>query len=131
MEGEAGLTTLTKKERNELDFSAGIVTPQENLIAKIQEMPDTKKLTISGKYNSLVITKQVSLDIKAFNNLNPDFDNMIAMNGNYDLRLPNEKMDLFLANKYQILNESLQVILNAANQTAVTVPAKNTSNPKL
>jgi membrane-bound lytic murein transglycosylase D len=131
MEGEAGLTTLTKKERKELDFSSGIVTPEENLIAKIQEIPNTKKLTISGKYSSLVITKQVSLDIREFNKMNPNFDNMIAMNGNYDLRLPNDKMDLFLANKYQILNESLQLILNAANNTATTLPVKKTFDSKL
>lgn len=124
MEGEAGLTTLTKHELKDLKFVTGIVNPDEDLISKIKEVPNTKKLTISGKYNSMVIVKQVAYEISEFNKLNPGFDNVIATNGNYDLRLPNDKMDLFLANKYQILNESMQLILNAANSSNAGISMK-------
>ena len=46
--------------------------------------------------------------------MNPDFDNKIATMGNFDLRLSPEKMDLFLANKFKILNESVQLLLSEA-----------------
>ncbi|MBK7882813.1 MAG: lytic transglycosylase domain-containing protein [Chitinophagaceae bacterium] len=68
--------------------------------------------SISGKYNSLVIAKNLGIDIQQFNRLNPSFDHMIINNGNYDLRLPEDKMQAFLANKYQILNECVQILLN-------------------
>jgi hypothetical protein len=51
------------------------------------------------------------MDIVAFNRYNPDFDNMMSINGNYDLRLPSDKMQLFIANKYVILNECVQLLL--------------------
>ena len=61
------------------------------------------------------------MDIILFNHFNPDFDNMMATIGNYELRLPPEKMQLFLVNKYAILNESVQVLLGddniSSNQT--------------
>jgi len=119
MEGDGGLTTLTKYELDKREFTPGIVITDENLAAKIQELPGTKKITISGKYNSLVIAKQIAYNISDFNKLNPNFDQVMANAGNYDLRLPVEKMDMFLANKYLILNESLQLLLNAANHTKV------------
>jgi hypothetical protein len=40
---------------------------------------------------------------------------MMASNGNYDLRLPADKMQLFLANKYVILNECIQLLLGESS----------------
>lgn len=71
----------------------------------------TETQTISGKFNSVVIAKNLALDIAQFNRYNPDFDNRLGMNGQYDLILPADKMQLFLANKYQILNECVQLLL--------------------
>ena len=69
------------------------------------------------------------MDIIQFNRFNPQFDDMIANNGNYDLRLPEDKMQLFLANKYNILNECVQVLLGdntiSSNQTFYPSPEKN------
>ncbi len=36
---------------------------------------------------------------------------MASANNSYDLKLPADKMDLFVSNKYQILNESVQRLL--------------------
>lgn len=72
----------------------------------------TQTETISGKFNSAVIAKNLSLDISQFNKYNPDFDNRLGMNGQFDMILPSEKMQLFLANKYQILNECVQLLLS-------------------
>ena len=40
---------------------------------------------------------------------------MMNNNGNYDLRLPQEKMQLFQTNKYIILNECVQLLLGDGN----------------
>jgi membrane-bound lytic murein transglycosylase D len=55
------------------------------------------------------------MDIVQFNRYNPDFDYMMANNGNYDLRLPQDKMPIFMANKYVILNECVQLLLGDSN----------------
>jgi uncharacterized membrane-anchored protein len=52
------------------------------------------------------------MDILSFNRYNPLFDKHIAANGLYELILPEDKMSLFLANKYQILNECVQYMLS-------------------
>ena len=57
------------------------------------------------------------MDIAAFNKMNPEFDKLIADNGKYELRLPNNKMDIFLAKKFDILNESVQLLLKAVSDT--------------
>ena len=49
--------------------------------------------------------------IDDFNRFNPGFDDVLASGGTYNLRLPNDKMNLFVANKYPILNECVQQLL--------------------
>jgi membrane-bound lytic murein transglycosylase D len=69
-------------------------------------------LNISGKYISSVISKYILMDGAEFNRYNPDFDKVMASaNNSYDLKLPADKIDLFVSNKYQILNESVQRLL--------------------
>jgi membrane-bound lytic murein transglycosylase D len=67
---------------------------------------------ITGRYNSSVITKHIEMDIVTFNRYNPGFDSQVGTNASYDLRLPADKMDIFLTKKTEILNESLQLLLN-------------------
>jgi membrane-bound lytic murein transglycosylase D len=104
MEGTGGITTAANP-----GASANPYEKKPELTA--DELATVAVQSISGKYNSLVITKNLSMDIVQFNRYNPDFDNMMASNGNYDLRLPADKMQLFLANKYSILNECVQLLL--------------------
>jgi membrane-bound lytic murein transglycosylase D len=104
MEGAGGITTLTKNEASNL------------LVAKSTarlDIPGAKSQMISGRYNSRIIVKHLTMDLETFNKLNPDFDKVIGSTGNYELRLPGEKMDLFLTKKFDILDESVQVLLNA------------------
>jgi membrane-bound lytic murein transglycosylase D len=104
MEGQGGITTATKDEAKEAIFTASL-TPEEDALSKRQP--------ISGRYNSFIILKHISMDIAAFNKLNPNFDKLIASTGIYELKLPNDKMELFLAKKPTILNESMQLLLTA------------------
>ena len=108
-EGEGGITTLTKAEAAEQLGSSSL------LIRKItpSEQASARSVTISGKYYSAVIAKNVNMDIADFNRYNPNFDKLMATAENsYDLKLPADKMELFTANKYQILNESVQLLLS-------------------
>jgi membrane-bound lytic murein transglycosylase D len=80
-----------------------------------EEITNTKVLSISGKYNSSVIAKNLDMDISEFNQLNPGMDAILRSGTNYDLRLTAEKMDLFVANRYAILNECVELLLNDVN----------------
>jgi membrane-bound lytic murein transglycosylase D len=51
---------------------------------------------------------------------------MASSNNTYELKLPADKMDLFVANKYQILNESVQSLLK---EDMVVVAPAGTSGP--
>jgi peptidoglycan lytic transglycosylase D len=106
MEGEGGVTTLTKKE-------AGIYL-LANTTDKVvkDEFSDAVSQTINGRYNSFVIVRHVVMDISVFQKINPNFDSEIASNGKYELRLPSDKMDVFMAKKFEILNESIRLLLN-------------------
>jgi membrane-bound lytic murein transglycosylase D len=106
MEGQGGITTSTKKEAKNLILTSN---------SEKEEIADAKIEVISGRYNSLVIVKYITMDITAFNKMNPDFDKLIADNGKYELRLPNNKMDIFLAKKFDILNESVQMLLKSVS----------------
>ena len=130
MEGFGGVTT-TPNLRGDMGIRS------VNSYDKKPDLTDTELETattqsISGKYNSAVITKNLSMDIVLFNRYNPDFDNMMAINGNYDLRLPADKMQLFLANKYVILNECVQLLLgdNPAPVNQTTYPRQKGQKKK-
>jgi membrane-bound lytic murein transglycosylase D len=131
MEGSGGITTTPNLNGN---YGASVNPYDKKPDLTEAELETAATQSISGKYNSLVITKNLSMDIVTFNRYNPDFDNMMSVNGNYDLRLPADKMQLFLANKYVILNECVQLLLGdnpapASNQTIYT-PPKTTKKKK-
>jgi peptidoglycan lytic transglycosylase D len=104
MEGQGSIATVTKEEARNLVSPVSSISPEA--------LAGSKTQSISGRYNSLVIAKHVTMDIAAFNKFNPDFDKQIASGNSYDLRLPGDKMDMFLAKKPEILNESVQLLLN-------------------
>lgn len=128
MEGSGGVTTTPNMVGNGIGANPYDTKPD----LTEEEMAAASTQSISGKYNSLVITKNLSMDIVQFNRYNPDFDNMMSINGNYDLRLPADKMQLFLANKYVILNECVQLLLgdNPAPSNQTTYPPQKRSKKK-
>ena len=88
------------------------------------ETANSSVLNLSGKYISSVIAKNLEMDFKDFNRYNPGFDNTMASGSSYELRLPNDKMDLFVANKYPILNECVQQLLGDVNMNTKTIYKK-------
>lgn len=127
-EGQGSVTTLTKEEAKEQLSGSSMYVFSRKLSP--EEVVGASTVPITGKYYSAIIARYTLLDMPTFTRYNPDFDKVMASNNNtYDLKLPKEKMELFAANKYQILNESVQQLLNGSDstgtnntQTASTVP---------
>lgn len=110
-EGQGGITTLTRAETAEQIGAVSQLQSISNL--NDAEQAAAKTIKVSGKYHSVVIAKVIVMDINEFNRYNPNFDRVMATAENsYELKLPADKMDLFLSNKYQILNESVQLLLS-------------------
>lgn len=112
-EGEGGITTVTKDETKELIMQQISTLSEEERNSSI-----TKKIT--GRYNTAVILKYIGMEPQAFNKYNPRFDDSIAVNGTYELRLPVQQMNTFIAKRYEILEESLKQLLQPAGTTATT-----------
>ena len=125
MEGTGGVTTATNIG-GAYDFRGGVNSFDAKPYLSDTELEAASTQSITGKFNSLVIAKNLAMDITSFNRYNPDFDNFISINGNYDLRLPADKMQLFIANKYVILNECVQLLLG---DNPDPVPNQSTSYP--
>ncbi|MBI2730942.1 MAG: lytic transglycosylase domain-containing protein [Sphingobacteriales bacterium] len=103
MEGKGGVTTMVNDGSNKTD----------SISSAVMEDPNIEKLHINGRYSSVVIAKNLLMDMIEFNRLNPGLDAAIASAANsYDLRLPKQKMKVFIANKNIILNESVQLLVN-------------------
>ena len=113
-EGQGGITTLTKAEADaQLGAAAGYILARK---LTTSELEAAKTATISGKYFSSIIAKHILMEVTDFNRYNPDFDRLMASAENtYELKLPPAKMELFNANKYQILNESVNLLLSGAS----------------
>jgi membrane-bound lytic murein transglycosylase D len=109
-EGQGSVTTLTKDEATEQLSGSSMYVFNRKLDK--EESNSAITLNISGKYIASVISRYILMDGSEFNRYNPDFDKVMASaNNSYDLKLPADKMDLFVSNKYQILNESVQRLL--------------------
>ncbi len=117
-EGQGGLCTLTKKETDENYGVNGTYIFNRRLTGA--ELDEAKTQTVSGKYRAAVIAKNIMMEPAEFARYNPDFDKVMASaNSSYEIKLPADKLELFNANKYQILNESIQMLLNNVSNTAV------------
>jgi membrane-bound lytic murein transglycosylase D len=55
---------------------------------------------------------------------------MAKAENTYELKLPQDKMELFIANKYQILNESVQMLLSGATVSAITTSVSRPTGKK-
>jgi len=122
-EGQGSVTTLTREEAQEQLSGSSMYVFSRNLTR--EEENSVKTVTISGKYFSSVIARYTLLDMPTFTRYNPEFDKIMASSNNtYDLKLPADKMELFAANKYEILNESVQLLLNGEEQDTAGAIAK-------
>jgi membrane-bound lytic murein transglycosylase D len=113
-EGQGSICTLTKSEATEQIAALAGYLQKRSLTA--EELNESSTTTISGKYRAEVIAKYVNMDSEEFNRYNPYFDQVMDQPENkYDLKLPAENMEKFIANKYPILNESVQLLLTTSD----------------
>jgi membrane-bound lytic murein transglycosylase D len=105
---------------NHLNDSSAVTKPD----ISETETTNSKELPVSGRYNASIIAKNLHMDIRDFNRYNPGFDDMLASGGTYELRLPNEKMDSFIANKYPILSNCVQHLLQDVNMNTKAINKK-------
>lgn len=106
MEGQGGVTTITKKESDKLLMTAANTASNAGL--------GTVEIDGGSRYSSVVIANLVNMEYAAFNKLNPDFDNLLATTDadkSIMLRLPADKLLLFQANKMQILEQSMRLMM--------------------
>jgi len=113
-EGQGGLTTLTKAETKE-HYGQQLYAYTRNLTH--EETSNALEQQVSGKYQSVIIAKHIGMSPEDFSRYNPDFDNLVskAQSKGYKMKLPKEKMDMFNASKYAILQESVDMLLNGAS----------------
>lgn len=135
MEGSGGVTTIvngndsinvSNNDMTRTSYGSGNIfnNPyQTNTPTVIEE--EVEVLPISGKYNSLIIAKNLSMDILSFNRYNPGLDDRLATTGSAELKLPADKMQIFIANKYSILNECINVLLGSTTIPTKTVYPKS------
>lgn len=128
-EGQGSVTTLTREEATEQVSGSAMYILHRSLTPA--ELDDSRTVTIAGKYYSSAIAKYTLMDSATFARYNPEFDKIMAStNNSYDLKLPADKMDLFQANKYDILRESVALMSSgddapeAAGTMASRVAAK-------
>jgi membrane-bound lytic murein transglycosylase D len=105
MEGNGGVVTATRDELSDMVVTTG---------AGGAELEHSTAYNITGRFNSAVIIRHTGVDAVLFHKLNPSFDSQVALNGKYELRLPTLSMNLFVAKRYQILDESLALLMNTS-----------------
>ncbi|MBY0476598.1 MAG: lytic transglycosylase domain-containing protein [Chitinophagaceae bacterium] len=101
MEGKGGVTTTVNNGQQQ---KADEFAPEKT-------DPNIDVQAIAGKFSSVIMAKNLVIDLMYFNQLNPNFDAVLAGNNTFNLRLPKEKMQVFNANRYSILSESVQLLL--------------------
>jgi membrane-bound lytic murein transglycosylase D len=93
------------------------------------DMFNTVEFNISGKYRIEAIAKKLNVEVAEMNRLNPGFAQALAGPENsYDLRVPKDKMKVFMNERDEILKESVQMTLDdkavASTRAKFPPPAK-------
>lgn len=126
MEGAGGETTSTADEWAAIAEQTKAQALQVQLSQ--EELDATATYALEGKYNSLVIVNQLGMDISQFNRFNPNFDKTVNADGGCTLRLPKDKMEVFQANRYIILRQSLMASLESAGNVGSGFPEPKIKN---
>jgi len=124
MEGGGGETTSTNDEWAALQAQTKTQVNISELQISDEVLANTDTTTLEGKYISVVLANQVGMDINEFNKLNVNFDQLVGLEGGYTLRLPKDKMELFQANRFIILKQSIMASLQSAEAIGAGFPAE-------
>ena len=97
-------------ERNGSETTGMKKTEQQLPVLSAEELSSTDTISITGRYSSQVITKNLAIDLVLFNKWNPDFDKKVSSEW-YPIRLPKEKIMVFNQKRNQIAQESILLIM--------------------
>lgn len=107
-EGTGGWTTMTAGETLVQKANAG---KPEEVILNADEVANTTVMEIGGRYNSLIVSNSLAIDMSQFTKWNPGFDRTLASGKKYPMRLPKDKAVLFEVRKAGLLMESVRALL--------------------
>jgi len=106
-EGDGSITTQTAAEnQNQQPMSSETFTIDSSTLAGLV------KIEIYGRYKSSVICNFIKMNLQEFRIINYNLDKELASGKSYVMRVPKEKEILFNEHKNQILEQSIQEILN-------------------
>ena len=108
MEGSGGWTTLTAGET--VIQKANAAKPEE-VVLSADEIATTTVLEISGRYNSRIVTNNLTMDMAQFNKWNPGFDKALSEGKKYPMRLQKDKAAIFESRKESLLMQSVRALL--------------------
>jgi len=97
-------------ERNGSETTGMKKTDEQLPVLTAEELSSTDTISITGRYSSQVITKNLAVDLIQFNKWNPDFDKKVSSEI-YPIRLPKEKINVFNQKRNQIAQESILLIM--------------------
>lgn len=108
-EGSGGWTTLTADETQKV--KAAQITDNKQVNLSNEELESTTTLNLTGRYNALVISNSLVLEINQFNKWNPGLEKALAEGKPYSMRIPKDKVAVFESKKNQILMESYRLLI--------------------
>jgi len=113
-EGSGGWTTLTAEETLEKkQMLSRMYSKLDSLVATA----NICTMQIVGKYNSVSVSKYLSMELDEFNKLNPGFDKRLSEGQLYNIRLPLDKMEIFEDKRQIILQQSVEAMLSGSVAT--------------
>lgn len=108
-EGGGGLTTMTADETKLFLANQNMASAGSGLSER--ELMNTAVLEVNGRYNSIIVSNNLLMDVSQFNKWNPGFDKALAEGKKYAMRLSKDGMMLFEARKNDILLQSIRNLL--------------------
>ena len=110
-EGSGGWTTLSALETVEKKL---MIAEMQRKLDSLNASANIGALQIVGKYNSVAVSKYLSLDINEFDKLNPLFDKTLSAGDFYTIKLPLDKLEIFKSKRQYILQESVQMLMSGS-----------------
>ncbi len=107
-EGSGGWTTMTAAET---ELKKAAMQTSAEVVLSPEEINNSAVVEINGRYNSLVVTNALLMDLNQFNRWNPGFDKTLAEGKKYSMRILKDKETIFHAKKQQLLMESVKALL--------------------
>ncbi len=111
-EGSGGWTTMTAAETEQ---KKAILQSTETVQLTTDELNNSTLVEIAGRYNSLIVSNALLMNLNQFNRWNPNFDKTLAEGKKYSMRILKDKEQVFQAKKQQLLMESVKSLLESAS----------------